>query len=240
MEFAPVAILNAPASIGRLREVTEELVTMSREHGREVKILASSAERGLSFGKSPLLKDDILYRSRVLDKGFSLSPHSTLIVESVERLGLKEMLVLSGEAKEKDAQLIFLDSAGRQSNANVLLVLSSAGVPRHGLTEPVAGLDARVISIGDKRDRYRALAERYADLSSPDTAAGAGEEDVANREAADAQIAGNSALAELLGLTGTPGIIVMPAENATADNTTVIPGVVSAQVMQQAIDNAMK
>jgi len=169
VEFAPVAILNAPASIGRLREVTEELVTMSREHGREVKILASSAERGLSFGKSVLLKDDILYRSRILDKGFSLSPHSTLIVESAERLGLKEMLVLSGEAKEKDAQLIFLDSAGRQSNANALSVLSSAGVPRHGLTEPVAGLEARVISIGDKRDRYRALAERYADLSSPDT-----------------------------------------------------------------------
>lgn len=169
VEFAPVAILNAPASIGRLREVTEELVTMSREHGREVKILASSAERGLSFGKSPLLKDDILYRSRILDKGFSLSSHSTLIVESAERLGLKEMLVLSGEAKEKDAQLIFLDSAGRQSNANALSVLSSAGVPRHGLTEPVTGLEARVISIGDKRDRYRALAERYADLSAPDT-----------------------------------------------------------------------
>ncbi|MDF1896740.1 conjugative transfer relaxase/helicase TraI [Rahnella contaminans] len=169
VEFAPVAILNAPASIGRLREVTEELVTMSREHGREVKVMASSVERGLSLGKSPLLKDDILYRSRVLDKGFSLSSHSTLIVESAERLGLKEMLVLSGEAKEKDAQLIFLDSAGRQSNANALSVLSSAGVLRHGLTEPVAGLEARVISIGDKRDRYRALAERYADLSFPDT-----------------------------------------------------------------------
>jgi conjugative relaxase-like TrwC/TraI family protein len=169
VELAPVAILSAPASIGRLREVTEELVTMSRDHGREVKILASSAERGLSFGKSPMLKDDILYRSRVLDKGFSLSPHSTLIVESAERMGLKELLVLSGEAKEKDAQLIFLDSAGRQSNANAMSVLSSAGVPRHGLAEPVAGLEARVVSIGDKRDRYRALAERYADLSSPDT-----------------------------------------------------------------------
>lgn len=78
------------------------------------------------------------------------------------------------------------------------------------------------------------------DIEKVATAAGAGEEDVANRTAADALIAGNSALAELLGLSGTPGIIVMPAENATADNTTVIPGVVSAQVMQQAIDNAMK
>lgn len=72
------------------------------------------------------------------------------------------------------------------------------------------------------------------DIEKVAKAAGAGEEDGANRAAADALIAGNSALAELLGLTGTP------AENATADNTTVIPGVVSAQVMQQAIDNAMK
>lgn len=47
-------------------------------------------------------------------------------------------------------------------------------------------------------------------------------------------------LAEMLGLTGTPGIIVMPAENATPDNTTVIPGVVSEQVMQQAIARAAK
>lgn len=48
----------------------------------------------------------------------------------------------------------------------------------------------------------------------------------------------NDALAEMLGLTGTPGIIVMPAENATADNTTVIPGVVSEQVLLQAIARA--
>jgi conjugative relaxase-like TrwC/TraI family protein len=168
VEFSPIAILNAPASISRLREVTEELVTMSREHGREVKVLASSAERGMSLGKSPLLKDDLLQRSRVLDKAFSLSPQSTLVVEGAERLGLKEMLVLTGEAKEKNAQLIFLDSAGRQSNANALSVLSEAGVSRHGLTEPAPGLEARVVSISDKRDRYRALAERYADLNSPD------------------------------------------------------------------------
>ncbi|QEW34513.1 conjugative transfer relaxase/helicase TraI (plasmid) [Erwinia billingiae] len=168
VEFAPVAILSAPASVQRLRETTEELVTMSRENGREVKVLASSAERGMSLGKSALLKDDILYRSRVLESTFSLSPQSTLIVEGAEKLGLKEMLVLTGEAREKNAQLLFLDSAGRQSNANALSVLSSAGVERHGLTEPAPGLETRVISISDKRDRYRALAERYADLSGPD------------------------------------------------------------------------
>ncbi|WP_233600749.1 thioredoxin domain-containing protein [Pantoea agglomerans] len=50
----------------------------------------------------------------------------------------------------------------------------------------------------------------------------------------------NAVLAEMLGLTGTPGIIVMPAENATADNTTVIPGMVSGEEMQQAIARAGK
>ena len=54
----------------------------------------------------------------------------------------------------------------------------------------------------------------------------------------DHLIENNDALAEMLGLTGTPGIIIMPAENATADNTTVLPGVVSEQVMQQAIARA--
>ncbi|CAH6374618.1 DsbA family protein [Pantoea agglomerans] len=61
-----------------------------------------------------------------------------------------------------------------------------------------------------------------------------------NNSAADQIIQNNADLAEMLGLTGTPGIIVMPAENATPDNTTVIPGVVSEQVMQQAIARAEK
>jgi protein-disulfide isomerase len=79
-----------------------------------------------------------------------------------------------------------------------------------------------------------------ADIEQVATAAGVRAENIATRMPSDSLIEGNNTLAELLGLTGTPGIIVMPAENANADNTTVIPGVVSAQVMQQAIDNAMK
>lgn len=165
----PVAILNAPASVQRLRETAEELVTMSREQGREVRVLASSAERALSLGKSPLLKNDILSRSRVLDSSFSLGIQSTLIVEGAEKLGLKEMLVLTGEAREKNAQLLFLDSAGRQSDASALSVLASAGAERISLTAPSPELEARVISIQDKRERLQVLAERFAELSGPDS-----------------------------------------------------------------------
>ncbi|ADU72059.1 conjugative transfer relaxase/helicase TraI [Pantoea sp. At-9b] len=166
---APVAILNAPASVQRLRDTVEELVTMSRENGREVSVLASGAERALTLSKSALLKDTLLQRSRVTEKTFSLAPQSTLIIEGAEKLGLKEMLVLTGEAREKNAQLLFLDSAGRQSNTNALSVLASAGVERLSLTAPAPGLEARVFSIQDKRDRYRALAERFTDLSVPDS-----------------------------------------------------------------------
>ena len=70
------------------------------------------------------------------------------------------------------------------------------------------------------------------------SAAGAGPEDVNSYAQSDTLIKSNDELAGVLGLTGTPGIIVMPAENATPENTTVLPGVVSEAVMQQAIARA--
>ena len=76
------------------------------------------------------------------------------------------------------------------------------------------------------------------DIKKVSTAAGAGTASGDDSAVSDRLIENNDALAEMLGLTGTPGIIVMPAENATADNTTVIPGVVSEDVLQQAIVRA--
>lgn len=78
------------------------------------------------------------------------------------------------------------------------------------------------------------------DIEKAAVAAGAGNASDDSNAASDQIIENNADLAEMLGLTGTPGIIVMPAENATQDNTTVIPGVVSEQVMQQAIARAEK
>nr|WP_236708951.1 hypothetical protein [Pantoea ananatis] len=78
------------------------------------------------------------------------------------------------------------------------------------------------------------------DIEKAVIAAGAGKASDDSNAASDPIIENNADLAEMLCLTGTPGIIVMPAENATPDNTTVIPGVVSEQVMQQAIARAEK
>ena len=48
----------------------------------------------------------------------------------------------------------------------------------------------------------------------------------------------NDALARALGLTGTPGIIVMPVTGATPKNITVIPGAVPAEWLEAAIKKA--
>ncbi|WP_369064331.1 DsbA family protein [Enterobacter sp. MALB-1] len=49
----------------------------------------------------------------------------------------------------------------------------------------------------------------------------------------------NSNLAEALGLTGTPGIVVMPVTGATPATVTVFPEAVTAEKLQSAIHKAM-
>lgn len=78
------------------------------------------------------------------------------------------------------------------------------------------------------------------DIESVAKSAGVGPENVAAWPKYDSLIEGNDTLAGVLGLTGTPGIIVMPAENANMDNITVFAGVANPEMMQQAIDKAMR
>ncbi|WP_024548196.1 DsbA family protein [Siccibacter turicensis] len=47
-----------------------------------------------------------------------------------------------------------------------------------------------------------------------------------------------NALAQALGLTGTPGLIVMPVKNATPEKITVFPGLATAEQILSAIDKA--
>lgn len=165
VEQDSVVLMNAPAGVAGIRDLTAQVVELSVAHGREVQVLASSVERSQSLAKSATLRERLISRQHVLSGDFQLKPQSTLIIEGAERLGLKETLVLLGEARARDAQLVFLDSAGRQANGNAMAVLESAGVTRTRRTEPVPGLEAQVVSIPDKRERYAALANRFAELS---------------------------------------------------------------------------
>lgn len=60
----------------------------------------------------------------------------------------------------------------------------------------------------------------------------------ADKESFTSALEKNDALARALGLTGTPGIIVMPISGATPKNITVIPGAVPAERLEAAIKKA--
>lgn len=62
------------------------------------------------------------------------------------------------------------------------------------------------------------------------------------KKAADVQktLEGIQALAQQLGFSGTPALVVMPSANASLDSITVIPGYTSASTLQEAIDNAAR
>ncbi|EKA0987345.1 MULTISPECIES: conjugative transfer relaxase/helicase TraI [Cronobacter] len=166
VEKDALVLMNAPAGVAGIRELAEQVTALSTAHGREVKVLASSAERATSLARSDTLKERLISRQQVLSGDFSLKPQSTLVIEGAEKLGLKETLILAGEARAQGAQLVFLDSAGRQANGNAMSVLEAAGVKRSRRTEPAPGLETAVISLPDKRVRYEALANRYAELSA--------------------------------------------------------------------------
>nr|WP_302614557.1 MobF family relaxase [Enterobacter hormaechei] len=165
VEKDALVLMNAPSGVAGIRDLTAQLAGIAGANGRDVQVLASSAERAISLAKSDDLRERIISRQHVLSGDFHMKPQSTLIIEGAERLGLKETLVLLGEARAQDAQLVFLDSAGRQANGNAMSVLESAGVARSRRTEPAPGLEAEVVSIPNKRDRYEALANRFAELS---------------------------------------------------------------------------
>lgn len=165
VEQDPLVLMNAPSGVAGIRDLTTQLTGISTALGRDVQVMASSAERAISLAKSDTLRDRLISRKHVLSGDFHLKPQSTLIIEGAERLGLKETLVLLGEARAQDAQLVFLDSAGRQANGNAMSVLESAGISRSRRTEPAPGLEASVVSIPDKRERYESLATRFAELN---------------------------------------------------------------------------
>lgn len=76
------------------------------------------------------------------------------------------------------------------------------------------------------------------DIDTATKAAGA----ATDIHAKDAQgiFSASNDLAQKMGLTGTPGLIIMPVKGASTDNTTVLPGAVSAGEITAAIERASK
>jgi len=77
-----------------------------------------------------------------------------------------------------------------------------------------------------------------ADIAAAVKAAKASTPSADQLKATHEALASNDELARTLGFGGTPGFVVMPTSGATAENTTVLPGAVSAEELQAAIVKA--
>lgn len=76
------------------------------------------------------------------------------------------------------------------------------------------------------------------DIQAAVKAAGASQPDEATRNQTHEALSKVDDLARQLGFSGTPAFIVMPTQGATAQNTTFLPGAISAESLQAAITKA--
>lgn len=78
------------------------------------------------------------------------------------------------------------------------------------------------------------------DIAKASQDAGFDDKQAVSEDAALAMLQDNNTLAQALGISGTPALIVMPVAGARAENTTVIPGAATAEDLQHAIDLASR
>ncbi|WP_456243162.1 ssDNA-binding domain-containing protein, partial [Yersinia pekkanenii] len=105
-------------------------------------------------------------------EGVLLPTNSTLVVASAEKLSVKETLHLLDHAQRHSVQILFMDTQGRKGTGNALATLEEAGVARFKAANETP-ISVDIISQGDKRQRYEALAQKYAELTSSSVAVSA-------------------------------------------------------------------
>ncbi|STA63096.1 Multifunctional conjugation protein TraI [Citrobacter amalonaticus] len=87
VEKDALVLMNAPSGVAGIRDLTAQLTGISVAQGREVQVLASSAERAISLAKSDTLRDRLVSRQQVLSGELQLKPQSTLIIEGLSDWG---------------------------------------------------------------------------------------------------------------------------------------------------------
>jgi conjugative transfer relaxase protein TraI len=175
---APVAVLSGRGGATVQRSRIAELVTMSREQGRAVQILAADnqslrhlqADERLSrvtlTGKLALRMQEAIAipqsgETPRPDMGLILMPNSTLIVDQGEKLTLKEAEALLSEATRHNVQILVMDTHSRQGTGSVLRVLQEAGVNQYRYQDGKQA-DVYLVSEPDKNDRLTQLAGNFA------------------------------------------------------------------------------
>ncbi|MGX5056875.1 AAA family ATPase [Enterobacter asburiae] len=167
---APLAVLSGRGGSAVQRDRIVELVTMSREQGRDVQVLAADNKSLRYLQADARLSEVTLTGKSVLQPteggqltlaGLGLMPNSTLVVDQGEKLTLKEAEVLLAGAARHNVQVLVMDTQARQGTGNVLRVLTEAGVnPYRYQGEKQA--DVHLVSEPDKQARMAGLADSFA------------------------------------------------------------------------------
>jgi conjugative transfer relaxase protein TraI len=167
---APLAVLSGRGGAGVQRDRIVELVTMSREQGREVQVLAAD-NRSLRYLQADARLGEVTLTGKSTlqpaeggppaPAGLALTPNSTLIVDQGEKLTLKEAEALLVGAARHNVQVLVMDTQARQGTGNVLRVLTEAGVNPYRY-QGGKQADVHLVSEPDKQARMAGLADSFA------------------------------------------------------------------------------
>lgn len=144
------------------RDSAYDAVAMVRAQGRDVAVVTVDKAGLAAFSHDTRFASASL---KPLSEVESLKPNSTLVLANAEKLSLKTALSVLALAKDANVQVLMMDSGGRKGTGNVLATLQDAGVPRFNAnTASVTSVQTH--HLGDKNQRYQALADHYAQLQA--------------------------------------------------------------------------
>lgn len=156
-----IAVLSGIGGAAVQRNRVAEVVTMAKEQGREVNVLASDNHSRKYLAADDRLGDAVLAGHAALKSGLAFTPNSTLIVDQAEKYTLKEMVNLLDGSLRNNVQLVMMDTQQRKGTGNALSVLKDAGINRYQF-KGGQQVNVNIASEPDKVQRFERLARDYA------------------------------------------------------------------------------
>ncbi len=152
------AVIDSRGNRQMQRDRLAETAAVALQQGRTVLVIEADSKH-----TPPPVSGTLSTDKRRWTEKTALPVNGTVIVTGAETWSLKETVQLFAQAKETNTQILLLDSAGRKGTGNALRTLEDAGVVRFAAAgkPPV---QTEIHSIGDKQQRYAAVAARYQAL----------------------------------------------------------------------------
>ena len=162
-----LAIVDGRGQGKALRDGVLDAVTMAQAQGRVATVLTLDKRATQAFSTDRRFDGVAHTHWQGSETAVTVPRNGTLVIAHAETLSLTSALSVLEQAKVHNTQVVMLDSGGRKGTGNVLATLEAAGVPRFGQADHPASLPHLELShIGDKRQRYAAVASAYSALAA--------------------------------------------------------------------------